>query len=77
MSFIVGPNVAWVRKRAASTWVTTFRLTGGGGPGGVNVAVPRPSRNCPPSSPPGKFVVSISTQRLPEVRAWTREAGVV
>src|ERR1035441_8816450 len=84
MSAVVGPNVAWVRKRGASALETEVRSSAGGGGGATNAWEPALVMNCPPSSPLGNCELSISTYRLPLVRVaitwaaeyWPAAAGV-
>src|SRR5258706_11587124 len=54
ISACVAPNVAWVRNRAASSWVRRERSIAGGAAGGLKTALPLLFTKPPPSSPAGK-----------------------
>ena len=68
-SLFFGPNVAWVRRRAASVAVTPVSETAGAAAGALKELEPEPWMKVPRTSPAGYFAVSMPTKMLPDFSA--------
>ena len=65
MSLAVAPKVAWFRKRTAALEFAESFVQAGGAGGGVKVCEPSARVKCPPISPLGKAVDSMTMAALP------------
>jgi hypothetical protein len=65
MSLEVAPKVACVRKRTAALGFAESSVHAGGAGGGVKVCEPLARVKCPPISPPGNAVLSMTMAALP------------
>ena len=67
MSLEFAPKVACVRKRTAALALAESSVQAGGAGGGVKVCEPLASVKCPPISPLGKAVLSMTMAALPSL----------